>query len=138
MSKGNNTETDMIKVVFYNNFDPGWRANANLYLALHTGDPGEGGDQTTYEATYTNYARVAVAKTAAGWTVTTGQAQNAGLIQFNQCGASGNTVSHVSIGVSDSPSAGQILYSGALNSNLNVSNLIQPQFGIGALTITED
>ncbi len=30
----------------------------NLYVSLHTGDPGEAGDQTTSEAAYTSYARV--------------------------------------------------------------------------------
>src|SRR5882762_5387367 len=35
----------------------------SLYLSLHTADPGVTGDQTTSEATYTSYARVAVART---------------------------------------------------------------------------
>lgn len=41
----------------------------NLYVSLHTDDPGAGGDQTTNECAYTSYARVAVARSAAGWTV---------------------------------------------------------------------
>lgn len=44
-------------------------AAGNLYVSLHTADPGAGGDQTTNEAAYTSYARVAVARTVAGWTV---------------------------------------------------------------------
>lgn len=137
MSKGNTTENEFIKIVFLNNFDPTWRTNGNLYLALHTGDPGEAGSQTTSEATYTDYARVAVAKTAAGWTVSNNQATNAGLIQFPQCSGGSNVITHVSIGT-DSTGAGQILYSGALNASLTVTNLIQPQFAINALTVTED
>lgn len=41
----------------------------SLYVSLHTSDPGTTGDQTTNEATYTSYARVAVARTAGGWTI---------------------------------------------------------------------
>ena len=38
----------------------------NLYLSLHTASPAVGGNQTTNEAAYTSYARVAVARTAGG------------------------------------------------------------------------
>jgi len=37
--------------------------NTNLFVALHTADPGVGGNQTTNEVGYTSYARVAVAST---------------------------------------------------------------------------
>lgn len=139
MSKGNTTENEVLKVMFLNTFDPSWRGNANLYLALHTADPGEAGTQATSETTYTSYVRVAVLKTAVGWTVAGAQAQNAALVQFPQCGVGGpfDPITHVSIGLLDA-GAGQILYSGALNAPLTVSNLIQPQFAPGALQITED
>lgn len=108
----------------------------NLFLSLHTASPGVGGSQTTNEATYTNYARVSVARTSGGWTVSSGVASNAALIQFPQCGASGNTITHVAIGTAVS-GTGKVLYQGALNSSLAVANLIQPQFSIGGLTVTE-
>lgn len=41
----------------------------SLYVSLHTADPGAGGNQTTNEAAYTSYARVAVARSSAGWTI---------------------------------------------------------------------
>lgn len=41
----------------------------SLYLSLHTADPGEAGDQTTNEVSYTSYARVAVARNGSAWTV---------------------------------------------------------------------
>lgn len=41
----------------------------SLYIALHTADPGAGGDQTTSEATYTSYARVGVVRSGSGWTL---------------------------------------------------------------------
>jgi len=136
MSKSNTTENDVLALVFKDTALP-WAANTDLYLALHTADPGEAGNQTTSEATYTSYARVQVARSAVGWTVTGNTAVNAALLQFPQCTGGTNTLTHVSIGTATS-GAGQILYSGALNSSLAVSNLIQPQFAAGALTITED
>jgi len=134
MSKSNTTENDVLKAVL-TGVDPSWRANANRYLALHTADPGEGGSQTTSEATYTGYTRIAIATGA--WTDGGSSFTNSALLQFPQCTGGTNAITHVSIGTLVS-GAGQILYSGALNSPLSVANLIQPQFAAGALTVTED
>lgn len=140
MSKSNTTETDVLNLIFKATAYP-WNANTDLYIALHTADPGEGGSQTTNEVStvaYVNYARVNVARSGSGWTVSGDTASNAALIQFAQAGiGSAATITHVSIGTATS-GAGQILYSGALNAPLAVANLIQPQFSIGALQITED
>ena len=108
----------------------------NLYLSLHTADPGTGNSQLTNETSYTNYARVAVLRTSAGWTVATNTAVNAALAQFPQCGATGATLTYVAIGTA-ATGAGNVLYAGALNSSLTVANGIQPQFSASALTVTE-
>jgi hypothetical protein len=108
----------------------------NLYLSLHTADPGTGNNQTTNETSYTNYARIAVVRTTAGWTVATNTAVNAALAQFPQCGVTGATLTYVAIGTAAS-GAGNVLYSGALTSSLAVSSGIQPQFSASALTVTE-
>ncbi len=138
MSKSNTTEQDFLNYVFKATAFS-WNAATQLDINLHTADPGEAGTTATNLATYTNYAAVTVNRNAGAWTVSSpggvSQAENAGLIQFPQCGASGNTITHVSICPNGST---QILYSGALNSSLAVANLIQPQFSIGALVITED
>lgn len=142
MSKSNISENDMIGFTF-NKIIPSWMGtlattgSANLYIALHTADPGEAGTQATSEATYTSYARVAVERTGSGWTVSGNQASNTSLIQFPQCTGGSNTITYVSVGT-DSSGATEILYSGALNSSLSVTNLIQPQFSAGALVIQED
>ena len=111
---------------------------ANLYLSLHTDDPGIGNSQLTNEGTiYTNYVRVAVARTTGGWDApSSGATANAALIQFAQCGASGATITHVAIGTASS-GAGTVLYAGELTSPLAVANGIQPQFAAGALDVTE-
>jgi len=109
----------------------------NLYLSLHTADPGVGGSQTTNETSYTNYARIAIVRTTSGWDVPSGGATaNAALAQFAQCGASGATLTHVAIGTGAS-GTGLVLYAGALTSSLAVANGIQPQFAAGSLDVTE-
>lgn len=108
----------------------------NLYLSLHTADPGIGNSQTTNETSYTNYARIAVARTSGGWTVSTNTAVNAALAQFASCGATGATITHVAIGTAAS-GAGNVLYAGALTASLVVSSGIQPQFSASNLTVTE-
>lgn len=110
----------------------------NLYLSLHTGDPGVGGSQLTNEGTiYTNYTRIAVARTTGGWDApASGATANAALAQFPQCGASGANITHVAIGTASS-GAGTVLYAGSLTSPLAVANGIQPQFAAGALDVTE-
>ena len=136
MSKSNTTENDFMLYTF-NGTAISWDGNTNLYVALHTADPGEAGNQTTSEATYTSYARVTVARTSGGFTVSGNQASNTALIQFPQCTGGTNTITHVSVGTATS-GAGQILYSGTLTASLSVSSGIQPQFSVGALVITED
>lgn len=146
MSKSNTFENDLLLLIF-NNTDitligdaAGIQNSAtagSLYVSLHTADPGEAGDQTTSETAYTNYARVAVARSGAGWTVSGNAVSNAALVQFATCGASGATVTYFGVGT-DSSGAGKLLYSGALASSLAVSSGIQPQFAAGELDITED
>jgi hypothetical protein len=143
VSKANVFENDLMKLVFNATAIANIADNAaaspltSLYLSLHTADPGEAGDQTTSEATYTSYARVAVLRTSGGWTVTGNQAVNTALVQFPQCTGGTNTITHVAVGTAAS-GAGKVLYKGALSASLSVSNLIQPQFTAGTLTVSED
>ena len=136
MSKSNTTENDTLDAIL-RAVDPSWRANANRYIALHTADPTDAGTAVTSEATYTSYARVSVVAATGFSAASGGSSSNTGLIQFPQCTGGTNTITHVSI-VTTASGAGQILYSGALNSSLAVANLIQPQFAIGALVVQED
>lgn len=136
MSFGNATETDILAKLFKNTALP-FDAITNLYLSLHTADPGEGGSQTTSEATFTSYDRVAVERSATGWTVSGATVQNAALVQFLTCTGGSNTITHIAIGTLAS-GAGQIILKGALASALSVSNGIQPQFPAGALVFTLD
>lgn len=136
MSKSNTLETQVLEYVF-NNTAPSWAAATEWYLALHTANPTDTGNQLSSEANYTGYARVLVLRTAGGWTISGDQAINTALVQFPQCTAGSSNVTHVSIGTL-STGAGQILYSGSLSSALSISSGIQPQFSAGTLIVTED
>ena len=143
MSKGDTFENDWMKLIFNATAIANIADNAgtspltNLYVSLHTADPGESGSQTTSEATYTGYARVAVARTSGGWTVSTNQAVNVSTITFGQCTAGSNTITYFAIGTASS-GAGKILYSGALASSLAVSVNVTPSFAASGITVTED
>lgn len=70
----------------------------DLYLSLHTADPGVGNAQTTNETAYTNYVRIAVERTTSGWDApASGATANAALAQFAQCGVTGATLTHAAI-----------------------------------------
>jgi hypothetical protein len=133
MSKGNTTEVDILAKIFKATAIS-WDAATDLDIHLHTADPGEAGLSTTSEATYTSYALVSVNRAGSDWSGTNPLA-NAVLIQFPQCTGGTNTLTHVSVTPAGST---QILYSGALTAPLAVSSGIQPQFAIGALTVSED
>lgn len=135
MSKGNATENDLMKFLFNETAMPAY--GSTLYVSLHTADPGEAGTQTTSEAAYTGYARVAVARTAGGWTVAANQAANTAEILFPECTGGSSTVTHVAVGTALS-GAGQLLYSGALTASISISNLITPRFPAGTLVVQED
>jgi hypothetical protein len=109
----------------------------SFYISLHSADPGEAGTQSTNEISYTGYARVAVNRTAGGWTRTTSTIANTALVQFGQCTGGTATATHFGIGT-DSTGAGNLLLKGALNASLSISNGIQPQFAAGAMTATVD
>lgn len=108
----------------------------NLFVSLHTANPGVGGSQLTSETAYTNYARIPIARSVGGWSVAAASANNVALAQFPQCGATGSTITHVAIGTALT-GAGKVLYAGPLSASLAVANLIQPQFSSAALTASE-
>ena len=146
MSATNAFETDLLEL-YFNNTDhtnvgdaaglQNSTAAGSFYISLHTSDPGEAGSQTTNETSYTNYARVAVARSGAGWTVSGGNVSNAAAINFATCGVTGATITHFGIG-SDSGGAGNLFFKGALGASLAVSSGITPAFAIGELDVNLD
>jgi hypothetical protein len=130
MSKSNSLETAWLTLLFNNTNagnigdSTGLRGSStagSLYLSLHTADPGEAGDQTTNEVSYTGYARVAVARTSGGFTITNNQVVNAAQISFPQCTAGSATAAYWAIGTASS-GAGVLLYSGPLTGGASPFN----------------
>jgi hypothetical protein len=107
-----------------------------LFVSLHTADPGAAGSQTTSEAAYTGYARVAVARTSGGWSISNETISNVGAINFPLCTGGSETETFVGVGTASS-GAGVLLWAGPLTAGLAVSNGITPSFAALALSITE-
>jgi hypothetical protein len=126
MSKGNVFENELLALIFTNVDVPligdaaglqNSAAAGSLYVALHTANPGEAGTQTTSEAAYGSYARVAVARSGAGWTVATNSVTNAGVVTFPAATSGSETELFWSVGT-DSSGAGKILYYGPLGTQV--------------------
>lgn len=119
MSKGNTFENDLLQLIFNAVAIANIADNAvtapltDLYVSLHTADPGEAGNQQTNEATYTGYARKAVARTSGGWTISGNHATNAAAITYDPCTGGSETITHFGIGTAAS-GAGKLLYKGSL------------------------
>jgi hypothetical protein len=109
----------------------------SLYISLHIGDPGEAGTQATSECTHTSYARVAVVRSGAGFTVSGNAVSNTAVVQFPTATGGSETATHAAIGVASS-GATVILAKGALITPLAISTGIAPKFEIGDLDFTID
>lgn len=107
----------------------------NLYLSLHTADPGVGGSQTTSEAAYGSYARVAVARTTGGWTITSNAASPVALVVFPAATSGTETETYAGVG-SASSGAGNLYWSGALSPTIAVVTGVTPELKTTS-TITE-
>lgn len=146
MSATNAFETALLNLYFLNTDHAAIGDAAGLqnsatagvfYISLHTADPGETGTQTTSEATYTSYARVSVARSGAGWTVSGNNVSNAAAINFPACTGGSNTITHFGIG-SDVSGTGNLFFKGALGASLSVSTGITPSFATGDLDVNLD
>jgi hypothetical protein len=123
MSKSNTYENDVL-LLELNNTNianvgdaTGVRGSStagSLYLSLHTADPGEAGNQGTSECAYTGYARVAVARSSGGFTVSGSSATLAANADFPVSDSSANEVAtHFGLGTSSS-GAGKLMRSGII------------------------
>lgn len=142
MSKSNDFENQILQLIFNGTAIPNLAQNGvspltQLFVALHTADPGEAGTQSTSEVNYTGYARVGVARTAGGWVVTDNSVSPANNIEFGEMTAgTPGTATHASIGTAAS-GAGTILYRGALSPSVAFNVGVIPRIR-NTSTITEE
>jgi hypothetical protein len=142
MGKSNLASNGLLNLIFAGTTFAGIAQNVTagalttLYVALHTADPTAAGNQNSSEVAYTGYARVAVARTGAGWTTATGEALSPqAAISFPPGTGGSGTAAFWSIGTAAS-GAGSILYSGPISPSIVCGSGITPQLTT-ASTITE-
>lgn len=142
MSIGNTTENALLALVYNATAWGNYADNAatspqtNIHNSLHTADPGEAGDMSTSEATYTSYARVNVARTSGGWTVTANSVSPVANIDFPAGTGGSGTVTHWSTGKTGGGAAA-ILLSGTCSPSIVTGNGVTPRLTT-ASTITLD
>ena len=140
MSKSNTFENALLLLIFNATAIADIAENdttspaTNIECALHTASPGEAGDMSTNEATYTSYTRVNVARTGAGWSVTGNSVSPVANIDFPAATGGTNTITHGSVG---SGTGNNMMYYGTVTPNLSVSNGVTPRLTT-ASAITED
>lgn len=100
-------------------------AQSNIATALHTADPTDSGTMSSNEASYTSYARVNVARTSSGWTVTGNSVSPVAEIAFPASGGSGSTITHFSTGKT-----------GGGTTAIHMAGTVTPNIAIGAAGIT--
>ncbi len=142
MSKSNTFENDLLRLIFNATAIANIADNAasspltNLYVALHTADPGEAGVQNTSECTYGDYARVAAPRNTGEWTVTNNSVSPTTEIAFPIAVSGSETATHFSIGVASS-GATKILYKGTVTPNIVIVTGVTPVLTT-ATAVTED
>jgi hypothetical protein len=142
MSFSNTTETAILALIFnataWGNYadNAGTSPQTNIATGLHTADPGEAGDMTTSEATYTSYARVSVARTSGGWTVSGNTVNPVASIDFPAGTGGSGTVTYFSTGKTGG-GATAILLSGTVTPNIVTGNGVTPRLST-ATAITLD
>lgn len=139
-SKTTQSANDVLNYVL-RNAAPSWDGATTLYMSLHVGAVGLGGDQTSNEVSYTGYARIPLLRnnsTGEFSVSTVASSSNQNLLQFGNAtaGSFPITATHAAIGENAS-STGTVIATGALASPLVINLNINPQFPIGSAVVQE-
>jgi hypothetical protein len=145
MSISDTTETAILKLIFqavaWGNYadNAATTPETNIVVGLNTADPGDSGTASTSEVAYTGYARVNVARTTGGWTVSgtaPTQAAPVAPINFPASSSAGGTASFFTTGKSGG-GASAILFSGTVTPNIACTSGVTPSLST-ATSITLD
>lgn len=134
---GPTTATNVIKLLFNGTPIANIADNAasgpltSLYLALHTASP-SGGNQSTSEATYPGYTRVAVVRTASGFTAASAAVALVANTSFPASTGGSETEQYFSVGTA-STGAGAIFFWGTISPNIQVSASVTPVLNTGSM-----
>ena len=143
-AKSDTFENDLLKLIFQATAIANLAQNnatsplTNLFFALHSADPGEGGTMATSEVAYTGYLRKAVARSTGGFTITGNSCALAADIDFAACTAGSVTATHFSVGVGGTAGAAdKILSRGAISPTIAIAAGTIPRLPTGTV-ITEE
>jgi hypothetical protein len=140
-AKGPTFSKNLLQLIFNATPIDGLAANdqsdplTNLYVSLHTDTPA-GGNQHTNEAAYSGYNRIAVARSAGGWTVSGSSVSPVATIAFPLAAGGNETETYFAVGT-DYSGSGVLLYYGAITPSITVAAGVTPQLTTGS-TITEN
>lgn len=121
MGKGDTYANDLLRLLYNATAIANVADNAatspltNIFVALHSADPGAAGAQNNNEISYTGYARVSVARTTGGWTVTGRSVSPVANIDFGAATAGSATAMFFSTGAAVS-GATKIFHRGVIGS----------------------
>jgi hypothetical protein len=138
MPKSSQFANEVLALIFHGTTISGIAQNhsspvTTLTLALHTSDPGAGGDMTTNEATYTSYARITAARDSGTWDLSGNTIQPLSDLPFPKATGGSETITHISIGTGVSNNK---MFTGALTPSIIVSTNVTPIIDTGTV-ITE-
>jgi phage baseplate assembly protein gpV len=143
----NAAETKLLELLFNNSDwanigDAGGLQNSasagSFYVSLFTAAPSDSAAGT--ECDYTDYARVGVARSGAGWTVSGNNATNAAAVTFPTAGVTAADVA-VAFGIHTASTSGDLIFWGDITSpagGLTIDDGITPIFAAGELDINVD
>lgn len=142
MAFGSTFESDILKLILNAVAIANLADNAasspitSVYLSLHTADP-SAGNQTTNEAAYPSYARVAVVRTSGGWSISGNVATLVAAATFPAAtGTPSETETYAAIGFLAS-GAGKIIAAALLSSPIVVNAAgVTPQLTTGTTFTT--
>lgn len=116
------------------------QALSNIYISLHSSDPGTGGTLGDVTGAITGSAnRTAIASSALGSVAGASgggfETTNTGVVQLTTAAQNQNAITVTHFGVWDAASGGNFLASGQLTSSVDVELGDTVQFNIGAMAV---
>lgn len=142
MSFSNTAENALLALIFNATAWANMADNAasspqtQIAAALHTADPGDAGNMSTSEATYTSYARVNTNRNSGGFTVTGNSVSPAANIDFPTGTGGSGTVTYASFGKTGGGAA-DIHVTGTVTPNIVTGTGVVPRLTT-ASTVTLD
>ncbi len=131
-AKGSTFAADILKLIFQAlpisllADNTGTTPLTSLYLSLHTASPGAAGNQTTHEAAYTSYARIAVTRDNTGWSISGTTITPAADLVWPTATGGSETETYWGIGTDATTGAAKLLYFGPISPPIVVTTGVIP------------